>query len=118
VDRYQRAAAFAGRIGQELRQLRVWQSEPMREAAYASDKAFFADTMTLFQWLQFVLVPRIQEIVAERAGFPAESNVGAYAVRELDGFDEAHHLILALSEFDEFVEDIQRGRSKQSKPLA
>ncbi len=110
MDRYQRAADFAERIEGELRSLNVWQSEPVPKPAYDSERAFFADTMTFYQWLQFVLLPRVRQVIEERGAFPAKSAVGAYAVRELDGYDEANGLIKALAEFDDFIEGLHRSR--------
>jgi len=112
VDPYERAAGYSGRIEQELRNLNVWQTEPLPDAAYESDQAFFLDTMTFYQWLQFVLVPRVEEIIAQRGSFPEESSVGAHAVRELDGVYEAADLITALIDFDEFIESLQRRPNK------
>lgn len=109
MDPYQGAAAYAGRIEHELRNLAVWQAEPPPAAAFESREAFFSDTMSFYQWLQFVLLPRVREIVAEQGEFPDESSVGTYAVRELDGMDAAEGLILALCEFDEFIEELPRG---------
>lgn len=104
MDRYQRAAVFADRIEQELRCLNAWQSELLPESAYDSERAFFADTMTLYQWLQFVLLARVREIIDQRGEFPSRSQAGVYAVRELDGVDEAGGLVQALAEFDDFIE--------------
>ena len=103
MDRYKKAASFADRIEQELRKLNVWQEEPPSDSAFDSEEAFFADTMTFYQWLQFVLLERIREIVEEEGEFPDDSMVGAYAVRELDGISEASDLIQLLSEFDDFI---------------
>jgi uncharacterized protein YqcC (DUF446 family) len=77
-------------------------------AAYQSKRAFFGDTMTFYQWLQFVLLPRVREIIDQHEDFPAKSAVGAYAVRELDGLDEAARLIQTLCEFDGFIEGQRR----------
>ena len=104
MNRYETASAYAGRIEAELRRLHQWQAEPMPASAYESDQAFYADTMTYFQWLQFVLVPRIKEIAAERGKFPRGSSTGVDAVRTLDGFGDAGDLITLLSDFDDFID--------------
>ena len=109
VDSYQLAATYADRIEQELRNLNRWQSEPLPDAAYQSNRAFFLDTMTLYQWLQFILAARVREIIETRGAFPAESQVGVHAVREFDGVDEAANLIRVLIEFDEFIDGLQLG---------
>ncbi len=106
MDSYQRAASYAERIERELRSLGAWQSEALPDAAFDSQQAFFANTMTFYQWLQFVLLERVRQIVEQRGAFPEGSSVGAYAVRELDGHEEAGGLIAALCEFDDFIEGL------------
>ena len=101
-----KAAAWADRIEAELRRIGAWQAEPPPGPAFDSEQAFFADTMTFYQWLQFVLLARLREIAATGGEFPRESEVGAYAVRELDGVAGAGPLIGLLSEFDDIVEHL------------
>ncbi|PYT03265.1 MAG: pseudouridine synthase [Acidobacteria bacterium] len=104
MDRYGEAARYADRIEQELRALNAWQTQAPPQEAFESHTAFFADTMSFYQWLQFVLTPKVRAIVEQRGSFPARSQVGAYAVRELDGLDKAGGLIEVLSDFDQFIE--------------
>jgi uncharacterized protein YqcC (DUF446 family) len=96
-------AAVAARldlIEAELRREGLWQEAPLPEEAYDFTRAFAADTMAFEQWLQFVFVPRVRELVAARGEFPASSEVGAQAVREFDGRPEADALVGLLSDFD------------------
>jgi uncharacterized protein YqcC (DUF446 family) len=104
MTRQEGAARYAERIERELRKLGYWREEPPPREAFDSRRAFFADTMTLFQWLQFVLLPRIREIAESGGAFPAASQVGAYAVRELDGLWEAGELVSLLCAFDAYIE--------------
>jgi hypothetical protein len=53
-------------------------------------------------------LPRVREIVAARGAFPAESSVGAHAIREFDGWDEGENLIRVLTAFDDFIEGLHR----------
>jgi hypothetical protein len=61
--------------------------------------------MTLYQWLQFVLLDRVRTIVAERGSFPASSQVSVYAFREFgtDPHYSGSRLPQLLSEFDDFI---------------
>lgn len=112
MDNFETAASYADRIERELRGLNAWQSEPPPEQAFESQTAFFADTMTFYQWLQFVLLARVRDTIAERGAFPPRSSVGTYAIRELDGNDDAGGLIQTLCEFDAWIEDQPRGRKR------
>ena len=107
-DPYRAASQFADRLELELRRLGEWQAEPLPEAAFASREAFCADTMTFFQWLQYVLVNRLRTIVAEKGELPERSQVGVYAVRALDGHDDASRIVTLLSDLDGFIESVAR----------
>ncbi|HTX36631.1 MAG TPA: hypothetical protein VME43_16500 [Bryobacteraceae bacterium] len=43
-------------------------------------------------------------IIDSHGAFPAQSAVGTYTVRELDGVDEAASLMHTLCEFERFIE--------------
>ena len=103
ADKYQLAAEYADRIERELRSIGRWSDQRPPDSAFQSQRAFFGDTMSFFQWLQFVLLERIRGIVEQRGAFPRSSQVAAYAVREWDGCDEAADLIATLGEFDDFI---------------
>jgi uncharacterized protein YqcC (DUF446 family) len=92
-------ASAADRIEAEMRRLGAWQDNPLQPEQYQFHQAFAMDTMAFTQWLQFVFLPRVREAVASRE-FPTTSMVGAQAVREFDGWDEAGELVRILSEFD------------------
>lgn len=98
------ALAFADRIEAELKSLGAWSETPPTPEAFESRAAFFADTMSFCQWLQFVLLDRIRTIAADEGEFPSRSQVGVYAVRELDGLNEASNLVSLLSWLDALIE--------------
>lgn len=100
-SRTERARAKILEVEQEMKKIGIWQNAPIAEAAMQFKEAFGADTMTFAQWLQFVLIRRVREIIESNGEFPARSQVGAYAVREFDGFDAASDLVLLLGEFDD-----------------
>jgi uncharacterized protein YqcC (DUF446 family) len=103
MPQYLAAAVCADRIEQELKALQAWRDDPLPEEAYNFERAFAADTMSFYQWIQFILLDRIRSIIAEKGQFPPQSHVGGYAVRELDGVDEARGLIDALNALDDLI---------------
>jgi len=84
----------------EMKRIGYWSPDPLPEEAYGFHKAFAMDTMAFSQWLQFILVPRVRQIIEEKGTFPTQSMVGAQAVREFDGDENASRLVSLLSEFD------------------
>ena len=87
-------------IEQEMKRIGFWQDQPLRPEQYEFRQAFAMDTMAFSQWLQFIFIPRVREIIATGGQFPTKSQVGAQAVREFDTWPDAGNLVSLLSEFD------------------
>jgi uncharacterized protein YqcC (DUF446 family) len=100
-NRYAQAAAKIAEIEVEMKRTGYWSPDPLPEEAYDFQQAFAMDTMAFSQWLQFILIPRVQEIIEQKGTFPSESMVAAQAVREFDGDGTASQLVTLLSEFDD-----------------
>ena len=98
--RYSEVAKAISAIETEMKRIGYWSDEPLPPEAYDFHQAFAMDTMAFPQWLQFVLVPRVKQIVADEGEFPASSMVAVQAIREFDGDDKAEHLVELLGEFD------------------
>jgi len=93
-------AAKLAEIEEEMKRAGLWQETPLRSEQYEFRQAFAIDTMAFSQWLQFIFVPRVKGIIASSGQFPAQSMVGAQAVREFDTQPNAERLVELLSEFD------------------
>jgi uncharacterized protein YqcC (DUF446 family) len=100
-NRYAQAAQKISEIEAEMKRIGYWSPEPLPEEAYDFQQAFAMDTMAFSQWLQFILVPRVQQIIEQQGTFPSESMVGVQATREFDGDGNASQLVSLLSEFDD-----------------
>lgn len=95
--------AIGGKIAEieaELKRLGWWSEAPPPPEAFENMGPFGIYTMPFAHWLQFVLIPRVGQIMAEGGGWPSESQVGAHAVREFDGVNEAADLNRLLIEWD------------------
>jgi uncharacterized protein YqcC (DUF446 family) len=97
---YAAVAAHIDQIEQEMKRVGLWQEKPLAPEQYNFTQAFAMDTMSYDQWLQFIFVPRVKEIIRTEGSFPASSSVGAQAVREFDTYPDSERLITLLSEFD------------------
>lgn len=59
----------------ELRSLSMWQSEPPAAQALASNAPFCVDTLEFDQWLQWIFIPRMVEIIEQGDGMPGACNI-------------------------------------------
>jgi uncharacterized protein YqcC (DUF446 family) len=103
-NRYAQAAQKISEIEAEMKRIGYWSPDPLPEEAYDFQQAFAMDTMAFSQWLQFVFIPRVREIIEEHGTFPSNSMVAAQAVREFDGDWDASQLLSLLSEFDDLFD--------------
>ncbi|MBL1378309.1 YqcC family protein [Zobellella iuensis] len=67
-------------IERELKVLSWWQSVPPSAKALASTEPFCLDTLTFPQWLQFVLLPRMQALIDSGAPLPSRISVYPMAI--------------------------------------
>ena len=66
-------------IESELRQLGLWNRIPPSAKALASDQPFCVDTMTLPQWLQFIFLPTLYQLLESDQPLPGRCGIAPMA---------------------------------------
>ena len=66
-------------IESELRQLGLWDRIPPPADALASDQPFCVDTLTLPQWLQFIFLPTLYQLLESGEPLPARCGIAPMA---------------------------------------
>jgi len=100
---YRQVSAKAGHIEVELKKLGRWDAQSLPDDRFENMGAFGRNTMTFEQWIQFILLPRIRDIVASNGEFPSESNLAPYAIRYFDGDPDAENLHQLLYDMDALI---------------
>lgn len=90
-------------IEEEMKKIGTWEIQAPAPEAYENMGAFGGRTMAFEQWIRYVFIPRVREVIKDRAPLPPSSSVGSYAVREFDGRPETDRLIHILIEFDRLI---------------
>ena len=95
-------------IESELRQLGLWDRVPPSSQALASDQPFCVDTLTLPQWLQFIFLPTLYQLLEDDQALPARCGIAPMAEEFFKGtgwstgaLEEALLLIDSLLSGDE-----------------
>lgn len=91
-------------IERELRVLGWWQEQAPSAEALASQEPFCVDTLTFEQWLQWVFLPRMKQLLEAGAALPSVSGIQPMAemvYREQSGV--ARRLLELLGEFDRLL---------------
>lgn len=91
-------------IERELRVLGWWQEQAPSTEALASQEPFCVDTLTFEQWLQWIFLPRMKQLLEAGAALPSVSGIQPMAemvYREQSGV--ARRLLELLGEFDRLL---------------
>ena len=62
-------------LQQELQQLGLWSELPPSPAALSSQEPFCVDTLAFEEWLQWVFIPRMGQIVELAGVLPSSCNI-------------------------------------------
>jgi uncharacterized protein YqcC (DUF446 family) len=99
----QRAGAIADRLRTALAKLGRWSAAPLDPARLVDMGPFGMRTLAAEEWLQYVLVPRLDDVAHDEATLPAGSETAAWATRQLDGDPDAEAIVSVLRDLDELV---------------
>lgn len=102
-DIYRTAQTHADRIETALREMGAWEIERPSDDAIDAGSPFGMGEMAFEQWIKYVLLERVRDIIATGGSFPGSSHVGDHATREFDGRTDTNALVRALRDFDDFI---------------
>ena len=72
-------AALLIDIEAQLRQLGLWEKIPPSTEALASQQPFCVDTLTLPQWLQFIFLPTLYDMLEQQQALPGRCGIAPMA---------------------------------------
>jgi len=88
-----------------LRQHHLWEALPPTLQALQSSQPFCMDTLRFTQWLQFVFIVRIKDIIKSGAPLPMRSGIVAIAEENFKGVSyRTAAIIRPLAQFDALIE--------------
>ena len=91
-------------IEKELRILKLWEEEQPPLHELQSLMPFCYDTLRLPQWLQWVFLPRCQQMIKTRDGIPENSDI--YTIAEYyfsEAEIDADRLLICVKRFDDLI---------------
>ncbi len=81
-------------IEQVLRDHQLWQDTSPKPETFLSEQPFFLDTMAPCEWLQWVLIPRLSQLIAAGQPLPQHLAVAAYYEQALSSAQPVYHPLL------------------------
>jgi len=91
-------------IEQELKVMGAWSAEAPSSCALASTQPFCIDTLEFPQWIQFIFLPKMSELVRQNLPLP-ESSLIAPMVEEAfrHELSRAKHLVELFESLDKLL---------------
>lgn len=91
-------------IERELRVQGWWSLHAPSMQALSSQQPFCVDTLAFEQWLQWIFLPRMKQLLEADAALPSVSGIQAMAEQVYGGqLKKAHGLIKLLGVFDQLI---------------
>ena len=88
-----------------LREYALWETLPPPPEALSSQQPFCFDTLRFTQWLQFVFVERLKDIIESSGALPTRSGIVPIAEENFKGVSyDARRIIRVLAQFDSLIE--------------
>ncbi len=104
---YDDVATLLLQLEAELRRMQLWEEQQPPAELLVSTEPFCVDTLSLPQWLQFVFLPRMTELIDGARPLPDQCGIAPMAEEYFRGGDyTAGELIKLLVDIDE---RLQRG---------
>ena len=104
VDHYRRLADLLIAVEKELRVMQLWDLQRPTPEALASVAPFAVDHLSFTQWLQFLFLPRLYEIIETAAPLPSSCSIAPMAEEFFKAEQrEAATIILKLVAIDRLI---------------
>ena len=79
LEHYRTLADLLIEVEKELRLMQLWEKQSPSPQALASVEPFAVDQLSFNQWLQFVFLPRMYELVESEAPLPDNCSIAPMA---------------------------------------
>ncbi len=107
MDTYSLLESNLSLLQQELTQLGLWSNVSPSSQALSSVEPFCIDTLEFHEWLQFVLIPRMDTIIKLKQGLPYAPKIAPAAqVYMRNNSRLTVKLIEALQTFDKLAKKL------------
>ena len=103
-DIHQRIVDVLLELEAELRKHDWWEEQAPPASTLASQQPFCVDQLAFEQWLQWVFLPRMKDIIETSRPLPTQSGIFVYAEECLRHYgSRSTHLLALIKRFDELV---------------
>lgn len=104
IDHYRKLADLLIDVERELRVMQLWELQSPSPQALASVEPFAVDKLSFSQWLQFIFLPRMYDLIESAASLPENSSIAPMAEEFFKAQStEAATIIVKLAAIDQLI---------------
>lgn len=99
VTKTQRILMQLAQLEQLMQDLALWQEQCPSQEALASIQPFAVDTLTATEWLQWIFIPKLRQLVEQQSPLPTQIAITPYleeSCKELAGLSELLQVIKVI----------------------
>jgi uncharacterized protein YqcC (DUF446 family) len=96
MDKYRHSMLLLEKLEAVLHNADQWESVPPSNAALASTEPFAVDTLSCSQWLQWIFIPKMTQIIVLKQPLPQHFELTPY-VEEAMKNDSGVNIILGVT---------------------
>lgn len=100
---YQQTHTYLQQLTVLLKKHQLWQVEPINPDLLSSSVPFCHDTLAFEQWLQFVFIEKMQQIIAMKQPLPRNFAIAPMAQMTLSDKPGRDEIIALLTQLDSYV---------------
>lgn len=105
--KYHQAQQLLQQLEHELKTVGLWQETPPDPKKLRSTQPFAVDTLAFHQWLQFIMIPRMEALIVQQRALPTQMAVSPMAMQVYEGRLREHRRVIAcLRELDTVVSGV------------
>ncbi|MEH6576610.1 MAG: YqcC family protein [Amphritea sp.] len=83
MNRHQAVEELLLQIESEMRGQSLWSRNKPSTEALQSSEPFCVDTLSFFQWVQWIMIPRFHEMISKQQPLPQSSSIAPMAEEAL-----------------------------------
>lgn len=104
MSRHEQVSALLIDIRNEMQVTGLWQQQPPAPEALASPQPFCVDTLDFNEWVQWLLLPRLEQMIDRQLPLPQNSEIRPMAEEVFKQMDEnTDHLLELISQLDNLL---------------
>ncbi|WP_153916391.1 YqcC family protein [Shewanella sp. TC10] len=96
-------AQFLKQLEQQLIQSALWSQTVPSEQALASTAPFACDSLRFEQWLQFIFIPKMNQLIAQGLPLPTQISLSPMAEQAWVNHQDLSTLTALLGQIDDFL---------------